>query len=106
MPLLCELNCCCCALAQRNEDACHASTHTRPSQTVRGWYIAMEQYSSLCGAAVVDLGVVDIGDGVPGRVQVECGREEVNDGEKQEKDRTRKQPTDNQTHTMDDMKME
>ena len=64
------------------------------------------QYSSLCeGAAVVDLGVVDIGDGVPGRVQVECGREEVNDGEKQEKDRTRKQPTDNQTHFMDEMKM-
>ena len=72
---------------------------------VRGWYIAMGQYSSLCeGAAVLTLGVVDIGDGVPGRVQVECGREEVNDGEKQEKDRTR---TNNaQTHIMDDMRME
>ena len=65
------------------------------------------QYSSLCeGAAVISLGVVVIEDGVPGRVQVECGREEVNDGEKQEKDRTRKQPTDDQTHIMDDMKIE
>ena len=65
----------------------------------------MGQYSSLCeGAAVLSLGVLDIGDGVPGRVQVECGREEVNDGEKQEKDRTR---TNNaQRHIMDDMKME
>ena len=74
---------------------------------VRGWYIAMGQYSSLCGgAAVLTLGVVDMEDGVRGRVQVECGREEVNDGEKQEKDRTRKQPTDDQTHIMDDIKME
>ena len=48
----------------------------------------MEQYSSLCqGTAVLSLGVIDIGDGVPGRVRVECGREEVNDGEKQEKDK-------------------
>ena len=48
----------------------------------------MGQYSSLCeGAAVLSLGVVDVGDGVPGRVQVECGREEVNNGEKQEKDK-------------------
>ena len=40
----------------------------------------MGQYSSLCGgAAVLTLGGVDIGDGVPGRVQVECGREEVDD---------------------------
>ena len=51
----------------------------------------MEQYSSLCeSAAVLTLGVIDIGDEVPGRVQVECGREEVNDGEKQEKDTTKK----------------
>ena len=50
----------------------------------------MEQYSSVCeGAAVSSLGVIDIGDGVPGREQVEFGREEVNDGERQEKDRTR-----------------
>ena len=40
------------------------------------------------------------------RVQVECGREEVNNGEKQETDRTRTQPTDNQTHIVDGMKME
>ena len=62
-------------------------------------------YSSLCGcAAVLTLGVVDIEDGAARRDKVECGREEVNDGEKQEKDRTR---TNNaQTHIMDDMKME
>ena len=66
----------------------------------------MVQYSSLCECEVVlDLGGVDIEDGVPGKEQVECEREEVNDGEKQEKDRTRKQPTDDQTHIMDDMKM-
>ena len=65
------------------------------------------QYSSLCeGAAVISLGDDDIGDEVLGRVQVECGREEVNEGEKQEKDKRRSQPTDNQTHIMDDMKME
>ena len=48
----------------------------------------MGQYSSLCeGAAVISLDVVNIGDEVLSRVQVECGREEVNDGEKQEKDK-------------------
>ena len=78
---------------------------------VGGWYIAMVQYSSLCeGAAVLTLGIVDIGDGVPGRVQVECGREEMNDGEKQEKDKQeetdKEQPTNAQAHIMDDMKME
>ena len=82
-------------------------TERKVEGDVRGWYIAMGQYSSLCKcAAVLTLGVIDIGDGVQGRVQVECGREEVNDGEKQEKDRTRKQPNDDQTHIMDDMKME
>ena len=35
------------------------------------------------GAAVLTLGRVDIEDGVPGKEQVECGREEVEDGEKQ-----------------------
>ena len=71
-------------------------TRTNIDQFVRGWNIAMVQYSSLCeGAAVISLGADDIGDEVLGRVQVECGREEANDGEKQEKDRTRKQPTDN-----------
>ena len=53
---------------------------------VRGLYIAMGQYSSFCVSAVVlTLGSDDIEDGVPGREQVECGREEVNDGEKQER---------------------
>ena len=65
------------------------------------------QYSSLCeGTAVLSLGVVDIGDGVPGRVQLECGREEVNHGEKQEKDNTKRQTTNAQANIMDDMKME
>ena len=68
----------------------------------------MGQYSTLCGdAAVLTLGVIDIGDGVPGRVQVECGREEVNDGEKQEKDKQeetdKEQPTNAQAYIMDDM---
>ena len=40
------------------------------------------------------------------RVQVGKGREDVNNREKQEKDRTRTQPTDNQTHIVDGMKME
>ena len=70
----------------------------------------MGQYSSLCeGAAVLTFGVVDMEAGVPGRVQVECGREEVNDGEKQEKDEQeetdKEQPTNAQAHIMD-MKME
>ena len=43
-------------------------------------------------------------DGVPGRVQVECGREEVNDGEKQEKEQNEERGA--QTHIMDGMKME
>ena len=65
----------------------------------------MGQYSSLCEGAVVNsLDAVDIGEEVLGRVQVECGREEVNEGEKK-KDRTRTQPTDTQTHIMDGMKI-
>ena len=48
-----------------------------------GWYIARGQYSSLGeGAAGVSLGAVHMDEGVQVRVQVECGREEVNDGEK------------------------
>ena len=34
---------------------------------------------------LMSLDAVDIGDEVLDRVQVECGREEVNDGEKQDK---------------------
>ena len=46
------------------------------------------QYSSFCEGAVVNaLDAVDIEGDVLGRVQVEYGREEVNDGEKQEKDK-------------------
>ena len=37
--------------------------------------------------AVVSLGAVDMEVGVQVRVQVECGREEVNNREKQEKDK-------------------
>ena len=40
-------------------------------------------------AAVLTLGGVDIEDGVPGREQVECGREEAEDGVKQEQTETR-----------------
>ena len=51
----------------------------------------MGQYSSLCeGAAVLTLGVVDTGEEVLVRVQVACGREEVNNGEKQGKQPTLK----------------
>ena len=53
--------------------------------------------SSLCGrAAVLTLGVVDIEDGVPDIVQVECGREEANDGEIQEKDKQEETDKDGQ----------
>ena len=46
------------------------------------------QYSSLGKGAVVNsLDAVDIGEEVLVRVQVECGREEVNNREKQEKDK-------------------
>ena len=51
------------------------------------------------------LDAVDTGEEVLVRVQVEYGREEVNNREKQEKDRMRTQPTDSQTHIMDGMKM-
>ena len=55
---------------------------------MRGWCIAMKQYSSLCeGTAALSLGVIDIGDGVPGRVQVDSEREKVELGGKQEKDK-------------------
>ena len=58
-------------------------------------------------AVVLTLGGDDIEDGVPGREQVECGREEVNDREKQERETDKEQPTNAQTHNiMDDMKME
>ena len=36
---------------------------------------------------VLTFGVVDIEDGVPGREQVECGREDVEDGQKQEREK-------------------
>ena len=62
---------------------------------VRGWYIAIGQYSSLCEGAVVNsLDAVDIGEEVLVRMQVGQGREEVNDGEKQEKDKHKE--TDNE----------
>ena len=57
-------------------------------------------------AVVLTLGVVDIEDGVPRREQEECGREEVNDREKQERETDKEQPTNAQTHNiMDHMKM-
>ena len=80
---------------------------TKEAESVRGWKIEMVQHSSLDESAVVkSLDAVGIGDEVLVRAEVECGREEVNDGEKQEKDRTRTQLTDNQTHIAGGMGME
>ena len=66
----------------------------------------MVQYSSLCENAALSILKMEGRD----RVQVECGREEINDGEKQEKNKTRRdrqgQPTNAQTLIMDVMKME
>ena len=75
---------------------------------MRGLCIATEQYSSLCEGAVVNsLDAVDIGDEVLVRVQVEKGREEVNDGENRRRTNTKdRQRTDDQTHIVDDMRME
>ena len=48
----------------------------------------MVQYSSLFeGAMVNSLDAVDIGEEMLVRMQLKCGREEVNDREKQEKDK-------------------
>ena len=53
------------------------------SPSVGRGYIARVQCSSSGeGAAGVSLGAVHMAEGVRVRVQVECGREEVNDGEK------------------------
>ena len=50
----------------------------------------MGKYSSFCVSAVVlTLGGDDIEDGVPGREQVELEREEVEEGEKQERKKPR-----------------
>ena len=75
---------------------------------MRGLYIATGQYSSLCVSAVVlTLGGVDIED-VPDREQVDCEREKVEVGEKQERETNTKRQ---QTHAqkcdiMDGMRME
>ena len=59
------------------------------------------------GAVVLTLGGDGIEDGVPSRELVECGREEVEDVEKQERVRNKERPTNAQTHDiMDGMKME
>ena len=68
--------------------SCGLNLHLDASATVGGGCIARVQHSSLGeGAAVVSLGAVVMEEGVLGRVQVVCGREEVNNGEKQEKDK-------------------
>ena len=51
------------------------------------------------------LGSDDIEDGMPGREQVECGRDEVEDGEKQEKDKYEETTNDLTHNIMDDMWM-
>ena len=55
---------------------------------MRGLYTATEQYSSLCvGAVVLTIGGDDIEDGLPDTAQVDCEREKVKVGEKQERDK-------------------
>ena len=68
---------------------------------MRGLFFATGHYSSLCVSAVVlTLGGDDIEDGVPDREQVEVG-------EKQERDNTKRQQTHAQTcDIMDGMWME
>ena len=62
-----------------------------------GWYIARRQYSSFGeGAAVISLGAV-VMEGVRVRVQVGKGRDGVNNGEEQEKDKH--EETDNERTT-------
>ena len=75
---------------------------------MRGLCIAMEQYSSLCGCALglildgTDIVEVDVQD----REQVDSG-EIVEAREREEEDKTRKQPTNAQTcDIMDGMWME
>ena len=47
----------------------------------------MGQYSSLCVSAVVStLGGDDVEDGVTDREEVDCERDKVEEGEKQERD--------------------
>ena len=67
----------------------------------------MVQYSSFSVSAVgLTLGAVDIVEIVQDREQVGCGREEVENGEKQERDK-HEETTNAQTHNiMDDMWME
>ena len=63
-------------------------TKSKKSAIVGRWYIASGQYFSLSeGAAVVSFDAVHMEGGVPGRVQVEQRREEVNNREKQEQDK-------------------
>ena len=60
----------------------------RDRRCVRGLYIATAQYSSFCASAMVlTLGGEDIEDGVPDREQVDCEREKVEVGEKQDGDK-------------------
>ena len=67
------------------------------------------QHSSLCvNAVVLTLGGDDIDHGVPDREQVDCEKEKVEEGEKQERDKHKKRQ---QTHAqtcdiMDGMWME
>ena len=60
--------------------------------SVRGWFFAM--VTPHCAKAQYSLDAVDFGDEMLVTVQVECGRKEVNDGEKQEKDKHKE--TDNE----------
>ena len=83
----------------RNQGTCAPlNLEYRRPESVRGLYLATEQYSSLCVSAVVStLGGDDIEDGVPDREQIDCEREEVEVREKQERDKNEKTTTHAQT---------
>ena len=75
---------------------------------MRGLYIAMGQDFSLCVSAVVlTLGGDDIEDGVRDREQVDCEREKVEEGEKQERDKHEETTNARSTYDIvDGMRME
>ena len=61
---------------------------------MRRLLFATVQFSSSCVSAVVlTLGGDDIEDGVPDREQVDCDREKVEEGEKQERETNKKETT-------------
>ena len=72
-------------LVEISAQAVHDSRQVPPFGVCVLWEDGISPWSNSPHCA--SLGVIDIGDGVPGRIQVQCGREEVNNWEKQEKDK-------------------